>query len=1140
MNPPDMKLKRLIIENIASIEKAEINFEEAPLADSPIFLICGPTGAGKTTILDAICLALYNTTPRLKQSFGERYQDAFDSFAGGRDDIGTDDPRMLMRRNTTAASVELWFTDIHGNNLKASWSVAKARNQANGRIKKAEWTLQQEDGTPVTQKNTDTKAEIEQRIGLTFEQFCRTTLLAQGDFTKFLKSKEEDKSDILEKLTGTEIYSRLGQKIYAIKAEKENMLQALKAEMGNITLLEDEEIRQIQEEIESIRKGLAQNKEEQETLLRQKQWMEEEQELAQKQELADKNFNSIDAIVRSEEFRKGLQTLDDMDKTATARADLQEYTLQKTALDGKLQQLEQLKGRFATLRGCHRLLEERHRRLLEEKKQTEDFLAARKEQAQTYRNAQTIIAWAKQAINAKANIRKEQEAARQIAETLKMQEQDFNRTAKAYENAKSKEQEKQDSIRKLRGLLEQMNPALLQTLKENTENHLNDLKKIKDTAEKACEREQECQAHRRALQEKEERLKAAETAHRTLQEGFNQKNAALEATRKAYDKQKESCEEWAKIARSHLQPGDRCPVCGQRVERLPESEGHFANLLKPIEELLETHSRQREDALKKLLENEAEQKAAAQAAASETEQWQKSIQSLEQARKELEACTLFPQLKDEKDIPAKADELLKAATETYRQTVDRWNETARMQQAIHNAQKEKDELSAATEKARAALENHRKQLDELNARLQGKHEIMEREKASIHTAAAQISLLLPCAEWQHDPENFIRTLADAAARYEAQERRLNELAQQAERTEAEDKQISHAQAAILSEMPHWEDAAPAPPVAVADLPAAWNNLRNTAGALRAEANSIRKNMRDKAARIESFLREHPEISTGYLRQLAQAEATAVKELRESTAQKKEEWIGRNAERLNILREREAHQSRKPSIPEGTTTAQLALLIREHEEKDMAAMQKAGALQQRLNDDKAAQVQAEKTREKVKARQQEAEQWARLSQIFGSADGKKFRNIAQSYVLGQLLANANNYLALLTDRYRMECPAGSLTILLRDEYQGGVTRPTSTISGGESFLVSLALALGLSSLNRKSLSIDILFIDEGFGTLDSDCLNIVMDALERLHQIGGKKIGIISHVDSLRERIHAQIHVNRVHSTLSKIEVANAC
>ena len=202
------------------------------------------------------------------------------------------------------------------------------------------------------------------------------------------------------------------------------------------------------------------------------------------------------------------------------------------------------------------------------------------------------------------------------------------------------------------------------------------------------------------------------------------------------------------------------------------------------------------------------------------------------------------------------------------------------------------------------------------------------------------------------------------------------------------------------------------------------------------------------------------------------------------------------------------------------------------------MARLGAIAQMLAHHDECLQRIRKVKEQIEVKQKVVDNWAGVAAFFGSADGKKFRNIAQSYVLRQLLAGANHYLSRLTDRYRMECPPGGLTILLRDEYQGGVKRPTSTISGGESFLVSLALALGLSSLNRKSLSVDMLFIDEGFGTLDSDYLNTVMEALEKLHQIGGKKVGIISHVEALRERIATQIHVERVNHTLSRVEVVN--
>ena len=161
-------------------------------------------------------------------------------------------------------------------------------------------------------------------------------------------------------------------------------------------------------------------------------------------------------------------------------------------------------------------------------------------------------------------------------------------------------------------------------------------------------------------------------------------------------------------------------------------------------------------------------------------------------------------------------------------------------------------------------------------------------------------------------------------------------------------------------------------------------------------------------------------------------------------------------------------------------------------------------------------------------------WDRLCHHFGDEKGTNFRNIAQSFVLKELLNGANFYLQRLTERYELECQAGSLTILLRDLYQGGAARPACTLSGGESFLVSLSLALGLSSLSRHSLSVDTLFIDEGFGTLSSDYLNTVMDTLEKLHQMGGKKVGIISHVEGLRERIKTQIQVKRIDNSRSEI------
>ena len=195
-----MRLQTLTIHNIASIEDATIGFDTHPLADSEVFLITGKTGSGKSTILDAICLALFATTPRLKDT----------SMQGETKDLGVDitikDPRQLMRRNTGEAFVSLTFTGNNGIHYEATWSISRAYKKATGNLQNKSWKLKNLDSDITYTKDKEIEAEIQEAIGLDFSQFCRTTLLAQGEFTRFLNSKDEDKAAILEKITGVDIY----------------------------------------------------------------------------------------------------------------------------------------------------------------------------------------------------------------------------------------------------------------------------------------------------------------------------------------------------------------------------------------------------------------------------------------------------------------------------------------------------------------------------------------------------------------------------------------------------------------------------------------------------------------------------------------------------------------------------------------------------------------------------------------------------------------------------------------------------------------------------------------------------------------------------------------------------------------------
>ena len=164
-----------------------------------------------------------------------------------------------------------------------------------------------------------------------------------------------------------------------------------------------------------------------------------------------------------------------------------------------------------------------------------------------------------------------------------------------------------------------------------------------------------------------------------------------------------------------------------------------------------------------------------------------------------------------------------------------------------------------------------------------------------------------------------------------------------------------------------------------------------------------------------------------------------------------------------------------------------------------------------------------------------ENWAKLNDIIGSADGKKFRQIAQEYTLEVLLSYANIHLEMLSKRYLLQRIPDTLGLQILDQDMGNEIRTVFSLSGGESFLVSLALALGLASLSSSRMQVESLFIDEGFGSLDPSTLNIAMDALERLHN-QGRKVGVISHVQEMTERIPVQIKVSKENSGRSKVEV----
>lgn len=203
------------------------------------------------------------------------------------------------------------------------------------------------------------------------------------------------------------------------------------------------------------------------------------------------------------------------------------------------------------------------------------------------------------------------------------------------------------------------------------------------------------------------------------------------------------------------------------------------------------------------------------------------------------------------------------------------------------------------------------------------------------------------------------------------------------------------------------------------------------------------------------------------------------------------------------------------------------------------MAEMGRIDQQLKSDEQNASRFRKEKDKEEEFRKVFAEWDTLNKLFGGGDGKIFRRIAQSFILNDLLQRANGYLKKLNKRYKLDCEPGTLTIRMMDMYQNDAQGPVDILSGGEGFLVSLSLALALSSLNRKNLSVDTLFIDEGFGTLSVEVLNTVMNMLEKLQSLNGKRVGIISHVEGLKERIAVQVKVKRIDQTRSTVEIVDS-
>ena len=1107
-----MKLHQLTIENIASIEHAVIDFNDAPLKDERLFLITGETGSGKSTIIDCLCLALYGNTPRMDSARGAKYEnDHTDSEK--KDELTTNTPKQLMRRGSVRASVELTFEDNAGAPYIATWEVHRAYGKVDGKISDVSRCLKTADGVMPAKNFTkieEIKDHIHEIIGLNMIEFFRTVVLAQGKFAEFLNSDENEKSDLLEKMTGTEIYTQVSKKIYEVCQQKENKCKILRGQMENITTMDEDQKARINDEMGE----LSRNQETVEGQLRRAtamaQWLNRKEQIDKDMAEQSKRLEEKQAEAMTDAHQAQESLVKDWDATADARQHLKESG-KASARIGELEReqarlQDEFDGLCAALRAASTDIANKQKKADE----MGEMIASEAPNKAMYDAIGQIVTLFNQWREKKQNII-------DYTADLAKDEKRLPDALKAVEQAKAKCGQTEEAVKQLK--------------QQQGDYDIADISSRIDALNHTC----------RALETLKDKHDAVAQADAVL--GELKRNQATEQSRLVDTKatvgekrvRKEECEkqldrvtDWNQLliqARKSLHEGDPCPVCGNKITELlaPKAESELEEmraLLKQADNALQQTLTQINASEKLILNYENSIKKAEndlrKRQKERDDHWEATAKLLAKCGKNADEMADNAQadalIHDIEGQMTLLNDQLKTASELARQVQAAQQQLGEANRALHKAEMQHNIIKESIKHQKEVISNREKEVADLSA---------------------QLDALLVIDDWQaRADEAFIKQLQTAASHYRDLEQSRQQLSQLIEVRRAAIPAMLKTKEGIkdLTDNGKTTDQAPD------DLEERWRRFGNRHLQWSTQLDNARDNAIAAQNALDEYFRNHLDITMERLTQLNghnQAEIDGIKQSHQALSNA---VITLKGAITTLTKQQEELKANKPDfneenperLDEFIAQTQGALHGLTTQIADLKAQLKADEEKARLFKDKAALL---------KQADAEFEQWSQFNKMLGSADGLKFRRIAQSYILGDLLAKANGYLRQFNNRYELEANPGSLIILVRDLIQGDLTSST-TLSGGESFMVSLALALALSNMTGRMFTVDTIFIDEGFGSLSEDYLEKVMETLNRLYDLGGRRVGIISHVEMLKERITTQIQVERDpdNNTVSKVRI----
>ncbi|MEB0090312.1 AAA family ATPase [Pseudomonas sp. CCI4.2] len=1215
-----MKILAIRLKNLASLAGPfELDFTAEPLASAGLFAITGPTGAGKSTLLDALCLALFGAIPRLN-NIGQSKVPEIDG------DISTNDPRTLLRRGTGSGYAEVDFIGIDNRRYRARWETNRARDNASKKLQASRQTLIDLDSEQVlsSQNKTEYKTMLEARLGLNFEQFTRAVMLAQSEFSAFLKADDKERSELLEKLTDTAIYSQLGRRAFSKSNEAKKVHDDLKALATGVTPLEPEARADLDKRFDDAQQQLKDQQAHLKQLELQQQWLKVLVQLHSEHKTATEQLQQDQHHWDSQSSeRLNLSRLENLapqrhqfarqtelnTQLSPLAAKIQQHLVQHSALHTQQGQLE--KNRFdaqsAAVNAQQLLTDAKPRlqlafdtqgtvaRLIQDLHQaTESKQQAEQHTAEGQRAVSNLLEQQRQVAERLERIAAQLEQSVGLAplcaawnayhDRLKQLMQIGGRLSKGHIELPQLEQ---GAARASQQLTEQRNALELLYREAGAEAHavgeqiqilgslLHDNRKQQRAFEDLSRLwASQQQLDQRALELTHKQQDAQQQREQLNREGLQAKSEltvaehTLSVTRQLLERQRLARSASVEELRGRLQNDQPCPVCGSHEHPYHQPEALLQSLTQH-DESEEANALKAVDTLKEKLVELRATVAGLIAQQKEFLQQQEQLTTQQQAlASSLQAHPLSARLIEQDS--SKRDVWL---TQHLNQLAQNIAQDELRQNALLTLQKDaahlQQQVQIATEASRAATH----QLADQHRLLASDRERLEEELTAFAPLLAaetleglrtqptvtvmqldqQVTQRLQQLEQQGEEQreqrdrqhNVELEQSQQTARVQEQEKLQLQCAALSDQQHASQQQLGE----LLGEHPsaeHWqqqleqavEHTRNAESTAGQALQDARNLMTQLSAELKAEQerlSSIELEHRDLSLKIADWRSRHPELDDSGLAQLLSVDDDQVNALRQQL-QRSEKAV---EQAKVLLHEREQRLHLHQAQHDGTLDAeQLDNALTELHGHAAASEQQCAELRAQQADDQRRQDANQALSQQIAEANAQYLRWARLATLIGSAEGDKFRKIAQAYNLDLLVHHANAQLRQLVRRYRLKRGGSMLGLLVMDTEMGDELRSVHSLSGGETFLVSLALALGLASMASSTLKIESLFIDEGFGSLDPESLQLAMDALDGL-QAQGRKVGVISHVQEMHERIPVQIQVRRQGNGLSTIEVSSS-